>query len=681
MTKNIQITNGGIEKILNMTNINKEENIDMYFTLIDSKILNKSNNLYICKLNDNIVTYDNFILKSTKSLLKNSIIHIKKIRITLSNNIKIISCLNYGNFGPIKIEENKNGKNNKKDSDRSILSEELNEDTNKLLGNLRHEKMHKKYFFKWDEGNLKLIDNKTNKEKKYSVKKTPKKEKEKNFDLSFDSIDNDNIPNENQEPRKIKSNKEDSEDKEEIEKIFEGVNINELYKSNQKRSNRKINIGKNYQLIINLTGFEKGKPMYIKCINKILTNKENQKYVLFIFRDPDGAEIGAYVYGDDITNINKKIVQNGVYLISNYSTRPRISSTFINCDYRLILNNETNIESKPPDSIFNQIQFHCLMIDELFYFKEGTIIDICGIIYDEGKTEIKKTIYGNKLIRNILICDTSKKKIYISIWEPHCTNNRIKFEKGEIIAIKYCKVLIYPAKIKKLSTISLSIIQNSTSDYEKDLLLKNLYNKYENEDDFCLVLIPPNYKYIEELRSIISYNIQNKIDNCNISFTTKGYIEEISIDEKSIFNGCPFCNKKLKELLEEKNDNNNKINNFKYNCLSCKKMLEKPKYTFKLSFTVRDINSKAFFNMLGDVAKKFLDIDPEIVKEYLETKNFFELKKIEQKVLFKEYIFIGHLQSYFSPNKRLINRARVENFEKAEGEHLKNILKLIDDEE
>ncbi len=85
--------------------------------------------------------------------------------------------------------------------------------------------------------------------------------------------------------------------------------------------------------------------------------------------------------------------------------------------------------------------------------------------------------------------------------------------------------------------------------------------------------------------------------------------------------------------------------------------------------------------MLGDVAKKFLDIDPEIVKEYLETKNFFELKKIEQKVLFKEYIFIGHLQSYFSPNKRLINRARVENFEKAEGEHLKNILKLIDDEE
>ena len=89
-----------------------------------------------------------------------------------------------------------------------------------------------------------------------------------------------------------------------------------------------------------------------------------------------------------------------------------------------------------------------------------------------------------------------KKKIYISIWEPHCTNDRIKFEKGEIIAIKYCKVLIYPAKIKKLSTISLSIIQNSTSDYEKDLLLKNLYNKYENEDYFCLVLIPPNYKSV-----------------------------------------------------------------------------------------------------------------------------------------------------------------------------------------
>ena len=51
--------------------------------------------------------------------------------------------------------------------------------------------------------------------------------------------------------------------------------------------------------------------------------------------------------------------------------------------------------------------------------------------------EIIKTRGGMKNIRNILICDTSNKKIYITIWEPHCNNERIKFEKGEIISIKY----------------------------------------------------------------------------------------------------------------------------------------------------------------------------------------------------------------------------------------------------
>ena len=242
--------------------------------------------------------------------------------------------------------------------------------------------------------------------------------------------------------------------------------------------------------------------------------------------------------------VKKKIVRNGIYVISKYLVKPKITSTFINNDYRLILNNDTKIQKMPQDSVFNEIHFHFLSIDELLYFKEGTIIDICGIIYDEGRIDIYKTRRGLQNIRNILICDTSNKKIYITLWEPHCNNDRIKYERGEILSIKYCKLIIFPEKVKKLSTISLSILQNSTSNYEKDLLLKEYYEKHKNINDFSYVSIPPDFKYLAQIKNEIIYNIKNQIVNCKMPFLTKAYIDEISIDDNCIYNGCPFCKKK-----------------------------------------------------------------------------------------------------------------------------------------
>ena len=46
---------------------------------------------------------------------------------------------------------------------------------------------------------------------------------------------------------------------------------------------------------------------------------------------------------------------------------------------------------------------------------------------------------GQKYMRNVLIADSSMKKIIISLYEPHSKDIRIKFEKGEILAIKYEK--------------------------------------------------------------------------------------------------------------------------------------------------------------------------------------------------------------------------------------------------
>ena len=85
--------------------------------------------------------------------------------------------------------------------------------------------------------------------------------------------------------------------------------------------------------------------------------------------------------------------------------------------------------------------------------------------------------------------------------------------------------------------------------------------------------------------------------------------------------------------------------------------------------------------MIGDVARKFLKIEAEIVKRYLDDNNKIELKSIEQRVLFQEYIFMGKLISYPGFNGKIQNKARIENWEKADGDNLKRIMDLLEDNE
>ena len=105
MHKKIVLTDNGIKTLWDTNNINKEEATDIYLKIIDFKLLDEKNNLYICTLKDNNSSYDRFILKSNNQLKNDSIIHAKKVRVTLSGQKKNISILNYENFGQIKIEE------------------------------------------------------------------------------------------------------------------------------------------------------------------------------------------------------------------------------------------------------------------------------------------------------------------------------------------------------------------------------------------------------------------------------------------------------------------------------------------------------------------------------------------------------------------------------------------------
>ena len=98
MQNNFTLTENGINSLLNISQINTEINLDIYLQLIQYKLLSEKHNLFQCTLKDDTNIYDKFILKSKKELNTNNIIHIIKIKITITGEKKYFNCLIYENL-------------------------------------------------------------------------------------------------------------------------------------------------------------------------------------------------------------------------------------------------------------------------------------------------------------------------------------------------------------------------------------------------------------------------------------------------------------------------------------------------------------------------------------------------------------------------------------------------------
>ena len=733
MQNNFSLTNNGINTLLNLSEINIPVNIDMYFQLVDYKILQQQYNLYQCTMKDDVNTYDRFILKSSKPLIINNIFHIKTIRITISEEKRYINCLIYENMkindylkrlNNLKLIEEQKEKEKKEKEELKrkeleeeskkkkieeekdlFLNEELNLGTALLITNLKHEEKKPRYNFKWDKGNLKFFDlsknniieeekenqldlnsssekknlNKIKEEdKKNEIIEKEEKEKEDLNKMDIEKNENKNIKDKEKEEKEEKEEEkeEENEYKKEIEEIFNSINLEDLFKINKKKQQSQgKKLKQDFELIINLSMTNYSKPIYVKCIQKmILTNTKNNRIVkclLTILRDSDGAEITAYTYGEKvIERIDKIISLGGVYIISKYKVTPLYFTSAINCNYRLVLTIYTKIEPMPPDSVFNNIHFHFLTIEDLFFFKEGCVVDICGIIYDEGEPRIYNMKNGQKYMRNVLIADTTKKKLNITLYEPHSKDDRIKLEKGEIIALKYGRIGMAATRVKKINTTNYSIIRNSTGDYQHDCLLKNFYEENKNIDNFLFIHIKEEYKYLKDILSQMEYNTEHNVPQSKFSFVTKAYVDNFCIDEDSLYKACPICSKKVLETKENK-----------YECILCNKTFNKPKYMFKLTLRVKDTNAKAYFRLIGIKANKVLEVEPEVVRQYLDEGRHKDLENIEKKVLFNEYIFTVTLTSFINNRTgKILHNMNIDSMEKADGENLKRIFELIQDE-
>ena len=132
MQNNYELTNNGINTLLNELEINKIHFIDMYFQLLEYKISNVRLNLYTCTMRDENNEYNNFLLKGTKGLNVNDIIHVKKVGISISGEKKIINCLIYEiiKFNDLN-NRNKFKEKKEKEKNDELIKKQREEEINK----------------------------------------------------------------------------------------------------------------------------------------------------------------------------------------------------------------------------------------------------------------------------------------------------------------------------------------------------------------------------------------------------------------------------------------------------------------------------------------------------------------------------------------------------------------------
>ena len=132
MQNNYELTNNGINTLLNELEINKIHFIDMYFQLLEYKISNVRLNLYTCTMRDENNEYNNFLLKGTKGLNVNDIIHVKKVGISISGGKKIINCLIYEiiKFNDLN-NRNKFKEKKEKEKNDELIKKQREEEINK----------------------------------------------------------------------------------------------------------------------------------------------------------------------------------------------------------------------------------------------------------------------------------------------------------------------------------------------------------------------------------------------------------------------------------------------------------------------------------------------------------------------------------------------------------------------
>ena len=395
-------------------------------------------------------------------------------------------------------------------------------------------------------------------------------------------------------------------------------------------------------LISSLTTFTNNSRLYLKCKIKnplktfvTKTTKKDCTLQNYIFCDTKGDEIQATCFGKTAENYNKYIQEGGIYEIKKAVIQ--LAERAYNptkCDYRLLFNDNCQIESAPDNGKFGGIKFSIVPLEQILDFPIGKLVDVFGFIiedrgFQEFQTKNDKTIKNQKLV----IGDDTLYKIELTLWEP-LGNPDNNFNFGDLIAVKNCRIREFNGR-KNLGTTESSELRN-TLDSNSDKRLREFFENHrdlsqykdiQGESVYTGTKSTAEFAFIKDVQNTYNDVMDNKDRPV---FEIIGTVTKFNHSDRNYYIGCSKCHKKMDTEV----------------CTFCSG--NERKTILMYSLNVRDATSFFWVDLFGDVAEKFLGIKGEdyenLIKNGTTTEENQELIPINERIEYHSFSFIGKVR-------------------------------------
>ena len=354
----------------------------------------------------------------------------------------------------------------------------------------------------------------------------------------------------------------------------------------------------------------------------------------YIFSDINGDKIQAVSFNyDKNEELDKFLKVNSIYRISKANKRTKFSKdfSFTNGDIQLLFSPFTIVEELSEEEKKGQIFKDKTQLTKINEIINGhnKIFDICGIVLeDKGIIEKKKSNGEIVKYRRLIIGDDTLHKVNLKLWEEKIEPNRTYF-KGDIICAKDVKYKQWIHYYELNSSFLTQIL--FFSETKKGKALKKFYQshqKIEEYKDINFVELDKRNdipsKLIKEF--LIDYDEEMKKINTYKLAKINGIVMGIEHGDSNVFSGCKYCYKKFDDICPVCNTYNKKL-------------------YFDFQIKIGDCSSYMWIQLFGESAENFLGISPEEYQILIKYNNKHKIEKLNKRILYNEYTFIGRYVS------------------------------------
>lgn len=431
-------------------------------------------------------------------------------------------------------------------------------------------------------------------------------------DISKDNIDN-NLNNENEINNRF--------DSDEIEDFYDGyTSLKHL-----------TTFSRDFIIFVRVT-----KKSEIKNFSQNTPGKSAGKLFYFIVLDRDGSEMQVTCFNKAADKFYDEVKENEVYEIKGgYVKINDKKFTTVKSDYKIVLDENSSIIRKNDSGIIKTHNLSFIKINQIQSIPLYSIIDLCAVVLEVTDKVTKHTRNGDQFMKKIVIGDSSKYKIELSLWRVHAN---LDVRVGDLILLKHVKVgdfngrnistfdetsiVLNPSNIKEINELSLFV-----SSYKEQYLELDRSGK-----DGALMgggISMDGDKYnISYIKDILD-TLDETEDVSNFSWI-KATVTQIIHNEKNYYMGCGDKNCKRKLILNDAG---------KYTCPSCNKIYDRPTYYYTLSVRVKDCSFEFWIDIFGKNAESLMKMTAEEYKDILMSRNVVKLKEISDKIEFKQFYF------------------------------------------